>query len=122
VQLHGEKRIFRGTDVQALERRLAGQKLLRSRARGKQMLFEFSGDNRLGMHLGMSGRLRVEAAGFQASKHDHVVLQQRERALVFSDSRQFGRVRFHHGKEAPAWWGNVGKFAPIYQECAPAVR
>jgi formamidopyrimidine-DNA glycosylase len=68
------------------------------------MLFRFAGDNWLGIHLGMSGKLRVELAGFRAGKHDHLVLQQKARALVFSDARQFGRVRFHHGKDAPAWW------------------
>ena len=104
VQLHGEKRIFRGADVRAIERRLVRQTLLRSKARGKQMLFEFSGGNWLGIHLGMSGKLRIETAPFHPAKHDHLVLQQKQRALVFNDARQFGRVRFHHGKETPAWW------------------
>ena len=104
VQLHGEKRIFRGADVRAFERRLVRQKLLRSRARGKQMLFEFSGNNWLGIHLGMSGKLRIEDAKFHPAKHDHVVLRQRKRTLVFSDARQFGRVRFHYGANAPGWW------------------
>ncbi len=104
VQLHGEKRIFRGSDVAALRRRLVRQKLLRSEARGKQMLFVFSGDNWIGIHLGMSGQLRIEPAGFRAEKHDHLVFQQRERALVFRDARQFGRVRFSHGQEPPDWW------------------
>ncbi len=45
VQLHGEKRLFRGTDVAALKRRLTSQKLRWSTARGKQMLFVFRGDN-----------------------------------------------------------------------------
>src|SRR5450631_743810 len=104
VQLHGEKRIFRGADVRAIERRIVRRTLLRSKARGKQMLFEFSGDNWLGIHLGMSGKLRLEAPKFHSAKHDHLVLQQKKRALVFSDARQFGRVRFHHGKETPSWW------------------
>jgi formamidopyrimidine-DNA glycosylase len=104
VQLHGEKRIFRGTDVCGLQRGLVRQKLLRSEARGKQMLFQFSGHRWLGVHLGMTGKLRVEPAEFAAGKHDHLVLQQQKRALVFSDARQFGRVRFHHGKAAPDWW------------------
>src|SRR5947207_9209465 len=104
VQLHAKNRIFRGSDAPAIARRLVRQTLLRSQARGKQMLFPFSGDNWVGIHLGMSGKLRVEPAGFQADKHDHFVLQQKERALVFSDARQFGRVRFHHGATAPDWW------------------
>ena len=104
VQLHPEKRLFRGSDTSALKRRLVRQKLLHSEARGKQMLFHFGGDNWLGIHLGMSGQLRVEPAGFRAEKHDHLVLEQKKRALVFRDARQFGRVRFHHGKEPPDWW------------------
>ena len=55
----------------------------------------------------MSGTLRTEAAGFRPLKHDHLVLQQAKRALVFRDPRQFGRVRFHHGKSAPEWWSET---------------
>jgi len=104
VQLHGEKRIFRETEVRTIEQQLVGQKLLRSVARGKQMLFALSGGNWLGIHLGMSGKLRAEAATFAAGKHDHLLLRQKNRALVFSDARQFGLVRFHHGWKTPGWW------------------
>jgi formamidopyrimidine-DNA glycosylase len=104
VQLHREKRVFRGMNTGALKRRLVGQKLLRSQTKGKQMLFVFSGDTWLGIHLGMSGTLRTEPAGFRLGKHDHLCLAQRERALVFRDPRQFGRVRLHHGKTPPDWW------------------
>ena len=102
--LHGEKRIFRGTDVRPSGGELVKQRLLRSVARGKQMLFVFSGDNWLGIHLGMSGNLRVEPTGFEPGAHDHLVLEQKSQALIFRDARQFGRVRFHHGKKAPEWW------------------
>ncbi len=104
VKLHPRKRIFRGTDTCGLVRHLTGVKLLRSIARGKRMLFEFSDDNFLGLHLGMTGKMRIEKAGFRAEKHDHLVLEQADQSLVFRDSRQFGRVRFHHGKSEPAWW------------------
>ena len=104
VQVHGEKRVFRGTNVTALKRQVAKQRLLRSTARGKQMLFVFSGDNWLGIHLGMSGNLRTEAADFRIEQHDHLVLRQKKRALIFRDARQFGRVRFHRGPDAPPWW------------------
>ncbi len=108
VDLHGAKRIFRGSDPEELARRLVRRKLLSSATRGKQMLFRFEGENWLGIHLGMSGNLRLEAAKFALEKHDHLVLRQRRRALVFSDVRLFGRVRFHHGKEAPEWWAAGG--------------
>jgi len=35
------------------------------------------------------------------------VLYQKERALVFSDPRQFGRVRFHRGNQPPTWWAQL---------------
>lgn len=102
--LHARKRIFRETDTAAMRANLPGAQFLRSSARGKRMLFLFSGDNWLGLHLGMTGTLRVEPENFRPEKHDHLVLWQKTRALVFRDSRQFGRVRFHHGKDAPPWW------------------
>jgi formamidopyrimidine-DNA glycosylase len=104
VELHARTRVFRGTDTRELVRRLTNARLLSSVARGKQMLFRFSGDNALGLHLGMSGTMRVEPAGFRPEKHDHLVLHQTKRSLVFRDPRQFGRVRFHHGKSNPPWW------------------
>jgi formamidopyrimidine-DNA glycosylase len=104
VKIHPQKRIFRETDTRALVRQLTGARFLRSVARGKQILLEFSGNNLLGLHLGMTGNLRIEKPDFRAGKHDHLVLEQAERSLVFRDSRQFGRVRFHHGSDAPPWW------------------
>jgi formamidopyrimidine-DNA glycosylase len=106
VQVHARKRVFRGTNTRSLRQNLVGKKLLRSTTRGKRMLFRFSGDNWLGIHLGMTGKIRVESPNFRPNRHDHLVLYQRDRALVFTDSRQFGRVRFHHGAEEADWWKN----------------
>jgi formamidopyrimidine-DNA glycosylase len=108
VQLHPRKRIFRGSDPRKIVEHLTGHRLLRSHARGKRMLFEFSGGNWIGIHLGMTGKLRTEPAGFRPEKHDHFVLQQTRQALVFRDARLFGRVRFHHGKTEPTWWQTGG--------------
>lgn len=107
VELHQGKRIFRGIDPDALRSALHGAKLVRSEARGKQMLFQFSKDGWLGVHLGMTGELRIERPEFPPGKHDHLVLCQRERTLIFSDARLFGRVLFHRGKTAPAWWTKI---------------
>lgn len=104
VQLHPGKRIFRGSNPRALARLITGAKFVRSSSWGKQMLFEFSGGNSVGIHLGMTGSLRVEPSGSRPEKHDHLVLHQARRALVFRDARLFGRVRFHHGKSSPEWW------------------
>src|SRR4029434_2293073 len=87
-----------------LRERLRGENFLSSTARGKRMLFRFSGDNWLGIHLGMTGKTHVAPTDVRPINHDHLVLYQRRRALVFTDSRQFGRVRFHHGCDEPDWW------------------
>lgn len=104
VHLHGAKRVFRGQDPTAIEKALRGARLLGSQAGGKQMLFRFSGDAWIGIHLGMTGALRTEPPSFVPQKHDHFVLQQKKQSLVFSDPRQFGRVLFHRGRDEPAWW------------------
>jgi formamidopyrimidine-DNA glycosylase len=107
VHLNHGKRIFRGVDTKALVDALTGATFLSSEAHGKQMVFRFSGNVWLGLHLGMTGELSSVKAGsetFAASKHDHLVLRQAARQLVFNDPRQFGRVLFHVGKDAPAWW------------------
>ncbi len=104
LRLHARNRVFRGTNTRALQENMVGEQLLRSTTRGKRMLFQFSRGNWLGIHLGMTGRIRVGAADLRPDKHDHLVLYQRERALVFTDSRQFGRVRFDHGSDEPDWW------------------
>lgn len=104
VKAHSSKYVFRGADGNALRQNLIDQKLLRSKRSGKQMLFEFSGNNWLGIHLGMTGKTRVASSDFRSGKHDHLVLYQRERALVFTDPRQLGQVRFHQGKDKPDWW------------------
>jgi len=111
VLVHARTRIFRKTDVRGLTRALTGAVLERSMSSGKQMMFRFSGSAWIGVHLGMTGHLEVQPAGFVPLKHDHFVLRQERSTLVFTDPRQFGRVRLDLGPVAPAWW----------REQAPAV-
>lgn len=103
VEWHPKARIFRGIEGEVFERTLTGAKLKSSEARGKQMIFRFDRAT-VGVHLGMTGELRVEKAGYEAKKHDHLVLRQKGRTLVFEDPRLFGRVLFAEGKDDPAWW------------------
>lgn len=102
---HPRARIFRGIDAREFSRAMNGARLLSSTAHGKQMLFHFD-TGFLGLHLGMTGRLRAEAPDFPPGRHDHLVLFQKSHALVFSDPRLFGRVLFHAGKSEPGWWKN----------------
>jgi formamidopyrimidine-DNA glycosylase len=107
VLAHDHAKIFRGTDVKAMHRALKGARFTDSEARAKQMLFRFSGDAWLGVHLGMSGELTVESPDYAPRKHDHLVLLTAKHALVFTDPRMFGRVLFHHGAQPPAWWTKI---------------
>jgi formamidopyrimidine-DNA glycosylase len=131
VRLHEGKKIFRGTSTSLLKRKLTGARLLGSETSAKQMLFRFNGGGLsraeskglpqarsrglprarsrgwLGIHLGMSGELRVEPPGYVPAKHDHFILVQRQRLLVFNDPRMFGGVRFATGPNPPAWWTRI---------------
>ncbi|HVU34946.1 MAG TPA: DNA-formamidopyrimidine glycosylase family protein [Opitutaceae bacterium] len=137
VLLHANKRLFRGIDPKKLRRALRGATFVGSEARAKQMLFRFRGETSaageiyLGIHLGMSGELRVEPAGYAPGRHDHLVIvttatRSRIRpplrqtagrtgvpaavpahALVFNDPRMFGRILFHLGAKPPAWWTGI---------------
>jgi len=106
VHVNGKARVLRGTDVAALEKTLRCASMLGSEAHGKQLMFRFSNGGWLGVHLGMTGDLLVEPADAPVLKHDHLVLRQATQSLVFRDPRQFGRLLFHKGKEAPDWWQN----------------
>jgi formamidopyrimidine-DNA glycosylase len=111
VALHADKRPLRGLDPKAVITSLTGSTLLGSEAQAKQMLFRFGRRGKmsawLGIHLGMTGHLRVESRTFTPEKHDHLVLWQNNRALVFTDPRQFGRIRFDEGPGAPEWWTSL---------------
>jgi Formamidopyrimidine-DNA glycosylase N-terminal domain len=85
VEVHAGARVFRGSAPRTLARRLRRAVLRSAHAHGKQLLFGFSNNGWLGIHLGMSGELRVEPADFVASKHDHLVLRQKSHALIFTD-------------------------------------
>jgi len=70
VEIHEKKRIFRGIDARRFIKSLVGAKLERSESRGKQMLFVAKKDRAkehvwLGIHLGMTGELRIEKPGFR---------------------------------------------------------
>ncbi|MEI6107199.1 MAG: DNA-formamidopyrimidine glycosylase family protein [Opitutae bacterium] len=114
VRLHEGKKIFRGASTALLKKFLTGARLIDSATAAKQMLFRFRGPGRprtetgwLGLHLGMSGELRVEPSSYGPAKHDHFILVQAKRQLVFNDPRMFGGVLFATGPKPPAWWTRI---------------
>jgi formamidopyrimidine-DNA glycosylase len=107
VLTHDTKKLLRKLDLPAFRRALTGARLQSSATAAKQMLFRFTGDAWLGIHLGMSGELSVAGPEYVPGKHDHLVLVTRRHALVFNDPRMFGSVDFHVGKSPPAWWTKI---------------
>lgn len=110
VLVHAGKRVFKeGADTRVTEA-LTGRTLDSAQTHGKQMLFGFTGGAWLGVHLGMSGELRCEPADYAPQKHDHLVLRQAGRTLVFEDPRMFGAITLEEtpsAKQPPEWWTNL---------------
>ncbi|MBT8146662.1 MAG: bifunctional DNA-formamidopyrimidine glycosylase/DNA-(apurinic or apyrimidinic site) lyase [Gammaproteobacteria bacterium] len=65
--------------------------------RAKYLLFK-NNKGCLIIHLGMSGSLRIVAAGTPPAKHDHVdIILTNDRVLRFTDPRRFGCLLWHTG-------------------------
>lgn len=107
VHLHADRRVLRGVDPARLRRAVVGRELSSAEAAAKQMAFRFGPRAWVGIHLGMSGELFTAPPDHSPGRHDHVVLYLERRALVFRDPRMFGRVHFHEGSGAPAWWSAI---------------
>lgn len=77
-------------DEKAL-RGLAGGRIEGLDRRAKYLLVEVSGERTLAIHLGMSGRLTLAAAGAPPEAHEHLALYlSSERKLRLRDPRRFG--------------------------------
>ena len=72
-------------------RSLAGRVVRQVRRRGKYLLLD-CGEGHLILHLGMSGSLRMVAAGTPPGKHDHFDLGVGGQLLRLRDPRRFGAV------------------------------
>jgi formamidopyrimidine-DNA glycosylase len=87
-------RLARPLDAALLRRTCRGASIAAVKRRGKYILVETAPDAGVLVHLGMSGRLRLQAAGEPRENHTHVVWTlDDERELRFVDPRRFGLVR-----------------------------
>lgn len=85
-------RLGRAVPVRAL-RRLVGAQIVGVRRLGKYLLVDTDTERSVLVHLGMSGRFRVQAATEPRAPHTHVVFElDGGRELRFSDPRRFGQV------------------------------
>ncbi|HVT06665.1 MAG TPA: bifunctional DNA-formamidopyrimidine glycosylase/DNA-(apurinic or apyrimidinic site) lyase [Polyangia bacterium] len=83
----------RPVDLRALRAVAVGQVIRGVRRRGKYLLVETGDANGVVIHLGMTGRLRVQASAAARAPHTHVVLAlQGGDELRFADARRFGWV------------------------------
>jgi formamidopyrimidine-DNA glycosylase len=83
-------RVLRGGDPDEMTRRLAGRRVRAIHRFGKFILIELD-RGYLMVHLGMTGRLLL---GGEPGKHTHAILTFDRGALLYDDSRQFGRLQF----------------------------
>lgn len=114
IDTHPKTRIFRDCPARRLRQVLTGGTLTATRVHGKRLLFTFLRNTQgatppitnnqspitgaplhLELHLGMAGRLFAAPSAHPADKHDHLILRTGNRALVFNDYRQFGRLQLH---------------------------
>ena len=69
--VHPSSRVFRDLNRENLIKSLTGRKLTSSFTHAKQMLFRFSSDLWLGLHLGMTGSLHFEKSFYQSINTTH---------------------------------------------------
>ena len=75
-----------------LAAKLLHRSIVRLYRRGKKIVFELDDAARFYIHLGMSGRLALEAPDAPTRPHTHLVLQIAEYEIRFVDPRRFGGV------------------------------
>lgn len=76
--------------------------------RAKYLLMRIGGGTLIG-HLGMSGSLRLVAAGTPAGKHDHVDIELASgMVLRYTDPRRFGALLWARADEPHALLGKLG--------------
>jgi len=84
-------RILRGGDPDEMSAQLAGRKIAAVKRYGKYIVITLQPSAYLLIHLGMTGRVLLGGA---PGKHTHAILTLDRGALLYDDSRQFGRVQF----------------------------
>ncbi len=80
------------TDGPTLKHRLTGQSLIAMDRRGKYLLLGWQEGGWLVIHLGMSGRLTMQAPDEVLRPHTHLVVAFGDMDLRLSDPRRFGRI------------------------------
>jgi formamidopyrimidine-DNA glycosylase len=81
-------------------RKLVGARITAVRRHGKYLLLDTDHGQSILVHLGMTGRLRIQGKADPRAPHTHVVLGLGTRELRFVDARRFGQFDiFESGQE-----------------------
>ena len=87
-------RLLAGSSPATFKRKLRGARIDAINRRGKYILIELDSGHVLVVHLRMTGKFQVVGPDHELPAYPHVIFYlDDERRLVFSDMRQFGRMR-----------------------------
>lgn len=92
-------------------RAVTGQAIASMARRGKYLMIYLKNENRIILHLRMTGRLLVTSSEEPLEKHTHIVMQlDNGTQLRFSDTRRFGRFWLINNEEEDIYSGigNLG--------------
>ncbi|WP_322630105.1 bifunctional DNA-formamidopyrimidine glycosylase/DNA-(apurinic or apyrimidinic site) lyase [Halothiobacillus sp.] len=93
--------------------------IIRVDRRSKYLLIEFENNERLLIHLGMSGSLRLVDPGTPRRKHDHIEIAfDSGRVLRYHDPRRFGALLTDHVNNPHERLANLGP-EPLGPEFTP---
>ncbi len=103
IQIHTNKLRYKISNN--LSKLLLGSKIVNIRRIAKYIILDFNNNFTLIMHLGMSGRLKINNFNIPKLKHDHLVIYfNNKKKLIFNDPRKFGFIHilktndFHKNK------------------------
>lgn len=103
-----EKRIFRNIIAPCFPKCFIGTYLQKSFRKGKQLCFVFNKEHWLGLHMGMTGKLRYSRDLNEDFKYNYLTLfLENGHRLIFQDPRLFGKVIYEQSTKAPAWWDTM---------------
>ena len=91
---------LRGGIASDFPARLSGRRIGALERHGKYLLAPLDDGSIWLVHLGMTGRLTLGAAGAMEERHDHVLIHLDDgRVLTYNDARRFGRMAVIAGTE-----------------------
>lgn len=107
VTVLARSRVFRGLDTSRLTASLS-HGIIFSEARAKQMCFTLGDGSRVGIHLGMAGKLHCHPPSTKPQSHEQIRLTTAAGTVfTYRDTRYFGRVQHAPPGSTAPWWDNL---------------